>query len=685
MFNFYILLHKNIFKIKNIFTPSLQQKLLCVLIIAFFSSTAFSQIKFTESVLLKKLAEAKTDSERVDHMIFFVKQPYNQSDPKSIDYSLKAIELAKKIKYNQGLLAAYEAAGDSYWYGYNYNKSVDYYLLELKLATLLNNQHRIAKANYNIGWIKCVQQEVFSERGKLVNSLKVFEKLKDSTGIIQVCNALATLYLNWGKRESKYMDSANTYFRAMIFIGENSSKRNKMAGIYANYVSFLTENKKFTEAKYYSTKALKITSQQKDTMGEMSNKNVLARLYFHTDSSEKAKRLLNEIDPYFKKINFKEYLQDICYTRFLIFQDEGNYKKALEYHISYKEISDTIQAILFRSNLQEKEAAYEIDKREENIRRLQHANEVSALKNKQGKYIMAGMGIVALLIIGFAANLYRGNRNKLKANRQLSEQNRIIAEKSREIDQSIQYAKGIQNAVLPSLSEFKKILPQSFVIYLPKDVVSGDFYWMHQIEESAGNQLLIAAADCTGHGVPGSLMSMVSVDKLNHAVFGKKLSSPSQILSSINNDIKNALKQDSAANTQKDGLDIALLLVDINALTASYSGAHRPLWIIRKGELLEFKPTKTSIAGHTALNYTFKEEQISLQPQDLILIFSDGFADQFGGTSGKKMMTRNFKDHLLTIAHLPIPEIEESLISRFTQWKGAYEQIDDVLVIGFKI
>ncbi|MBI2723409.1 MAG: SpoIIE family protein phosphatase [Bacteroidetes bacterium] len=656
-----------------------------MLIIAFFSSTAFSQIKFTESVLLKKLAEAKTDSERVDHMIFFINHNYNLTNPKSIDYSLKAIELSKKINYKKGLLAAYEAAGDTYWYGYNYSKSVDYYFLELKLATLLNNQSKIANANYNIGWIKCVQQEMFSERKMLLKSLKVFEKLRDSVGIIQVCNAIATIYTNRSKIEPKYLDSANTYFRSMIFIGENCTKRNNMANIYANYTNFLTGTKKYNEAKFYSKKALKITFDEKDTVGEMSNKCALADLYFYTDSLQKAKRLLTEVTPYYEKLNFKEPLHGIYRLWSNIYAKEGNYKKALQYHLLYKDLTDTINSVIFRSNLQQKEASYEIDKREENIRRLQQANEVSALKNKQGKYIMAGMGIVALLIIGFAANLYRGNRNKLKANRQLSEQNRIIAEKSREIDQSIQYAKGIQNAVLPSLSEFKKILPQSFVIYLPKDVVSGDFYWMHQINEANSVKLLIAAADCTGHGVPGSLMSMVSVDKLNHAVFGKKLSSPSQILSSINNDIKNALKQDSAANTQKDGLDIALLLVDINSLTASYSGAHRPLWIIRKGELLEFKPTKTSIAGHTALNYTFKEEQISLQPQDLILIFSDGFADQFGGTSGKKMMTRNFKDHLLTIVHLPIPEIEESLISRFSQWKGAYEQIDDVLVIGFKI
>lgn len=618
-------------------------------------------------------------------MISFGNQNYNLNSPKNIEYSLKAIELSKKINYNNGLMNAYEAAGDAYWYAYNYSKSIDYYLLELKLATSLNNNSKIAKANYNIGWILCVQQGKYSERGKLLNSLNVFEKLRDTVSLIRVCNAASSMYSEMSKNNKSYLDSASYYFRAMIFLGENGTKHVNLATIYGNYITFLIANKKFKEAALYGKKATDFTRQMKDTIGEMLNKSVLVVLYFKTDSIEKAKRLFLETYPFYKSINYKEPLQNLCQYGYLIYEKEGDYKKALQYHVEFKELTDTINSVIFKSNLQEKESAYQIDKREENIRHLQHANEVSSLRNKQSNYIMAGMGLVALLIIGFAINLYRGNKNKHKANIQLSEQNRIIAEKSHEIDQSIQYAKGIQNAVLPSLNEFKKILPQSFIIYLPKDVVSGDFYWMHQMEESAGNQLLIAAADCTGHGVPGSLMSMVSVDKLNHAVFGKKLSSPSQILHSINNDIKNALKQESADNTQKDGLDIALLLVDLNALTIAYSGAHRPLWIIRKGELLEFKPTKTSIAGHTALNYIFNEEHIALQAQDLILIFSDGFADQFGGTSGKKMMTRNFKDHLLTIAHLPISEIEESLTTRFFKWKGAYEQIDDVLVIGFKI
>jgi serine phosphatase RsbU (regulator of sigma subunit) len=199
------------------------------------------------------------------------------------------------------------------------------------------------------------------------------------------------------------------------------------------------------------------------------------------------------------------------------------------------------------------------------------------------------------------------------------------------------------------------------------------------------SNVLLAAADCTGHGVPGSLMSIVSIDKLNHAVIGKKIYQPSGILGSINNDIKNALKQEQVTNKQKDGLDIALVKLDRENKKLVYSGAHRPLWIVRQGNIIEIKPIKTSIAGHTPYDQNFEEHEIELEKNDLVIMSSDGYADQFGGGNGKKMMTRNFKNHLLEVAGQDIHKIENSLLQHFLSWKGHYEQVDDVLVIGVKI
>ncbi|MCE3229834.1 MAG: protein serine/threonine phosphatase [Bacteroidetes bacterium] len=632
-------------------------------------------------------------------MISFAMSSGNHNNPKSIEYALKAIDLAKEINFTRGLIEAYEVTGDAYWYRYDYASSVDFYMREKRLADSLNLPVIVAKANYNIGWITCVQQGVFSERKNLIHALKVFERINDTTSVIQVLNALASTYQNQSYINAEYLDSANNYFRNMVFLAEQNSRARKGGGlipIYSNYSQFLVHIQKYNEAKKYLHKCLNITKAQRDTFGYLTNMVGLAQIYYSTDSLQKAKDILVDVVGDIRARDYKSSLLDLHRLNFLIAYKQKDYKEALSHHMLFKDLNDSLNIQIFRSNLQEKETAYELEKKENNIRKLEQMNEVALLKNKQNNYIILGMGVVAVLIIGLAFNLYKSNKNKQKANLMLSEQNRIIADKKEEIEQSIHYAKGIQNAILPSMDELKRTLPNSFIIYLPKDVVSGDFYWFHKIESyplnvkgsdriSNNHQLLVAAADCTGHGVPGSLMSIVSVDKLNQAIFEKKLHKPAQILGSINNDIKNALKQDTGTNKQKDGLDIALLLIDFVAQAITYSAANRPLWIVRNGEVIEYKATKTSIAGHTGLNFEFAEQTILVQKNDLVIIFSDGYADQFGGPGGKKMMTKRFKDELVLLAGKQVDEIESALVKGFNAWKGKHEQVDDVLVIGFKI
>jgi serine phosphatase RsbU (regulator of sigma subunit) len=648
-----------------------------------FPEAGLSQSVYNEAHLLKRLSEVKTDKERVDCMITFVKKASNHDNHKVLDYGLEAIDLAKKIHYTDGLLAAYEAIGDAYWYRYDYATSIDYYLMELRLADSLNIPSRKAKANYNIGWIKCVQQEMFQERGKLISSFRVFDRLRDTASVLQVLNALASTYQTHSADHPEYLDSAVYYFRNMVFLAENSTFKSGLTTIYQNYATFMMEQKKYHEALKYTHKSLQKTIADGDTFANLASRLVLANIYSRTDSLQKAKALLDDMEGILEAKNYKSNLLDVYKIYSKIYKEQGDFEKALAYHEKFKELNDSLNIKVFKSNLQEKESAYEMSKKENDIRRLEQINELSELKNKQNRFIIIGLGLGVLLIVGFAYNLYKSNKNKQLANQLLSKQNKIIADKKQEIDQSIHYAKGIQTAILPSVDELKRALPDSFVIYLPKDVVSGDFYWFHPLPQEG--QLLVAAADCTGHGVPGSLMSIVSIDKLNHAIFEKRLTRPGEILTSINNEIKNALKQNAGAYQQKDGLDIALLRVDLVTSTLTYAGANRPLWIIRDGEVIEYKATKTSIAGHTGLNQEFTEHIVPVHKHDLVLIFSDGYADQFGGVEGKKMMTRNFKLNLAGLSKKPVKDIETTLVKGFHDWKGNHEQVDDVLVIGFKI
>jgi serine phosphatase RsbU (regulator of sigma subunit) len=266
-------------------------------------------------------------------------------------------------------------------------------------------------------------------------------------------------------------------------------------------------------------------------------------------------------------------------------------------------------------------------------------------------------------------------------NVELKEQNIQILHQKQEITDSINYAKRIQNAILPPLTEIKATWADTFVFFQPKDIVSGDFYWFQKINEQ---EFLIASADCTGHGVPGGFMSMVCSDKLNEAYTGT--TEPDAILKKVNIRIKQSLRQDNKEGSTKDGMEIALLKVNKAGRKLKYAGANRFLWIIRAGsnEIEEIKPTKAGIGGYTEDQQDFACHEIDFLPGDRFYMSTDGYGDQFGGTEGKKLMTRSFKQFLLSIKDQPIEEQEKKLEEHINAWKGSYEQVDDILVIGLK-
>ncbi len=266
-------------------------------------------------------------------------------------------------------------------------------------------------------------------------------------------------------------------------------------------------------------------------------------------------------------------------------------------------------------------------------------------------------------------------------NLDITEQKRseeIIREKNKEITDSINYAKRIQESILPPAEQLEKALPDSFVLFRPKDIVSGDFYWY----SPAGDYFVIAAADCTGHGVPGALMSMLGSNFLGHIVHEKNISSPGQALHELDERIRGALKQQENPDS-KDGMDIALCAFQLKGNKLLYSGANRPLVMIRNKELKEYAPGKFPIGGQRS-EKIFENHQLELQKGDCIYLFTDGYADQFGGPRGKKFMKKRLYELLLEIHSLPMKDQKEKLWKAFSDWKGSLEQVDDVLMIGFR-
>lgn len=292
---------------------------------------------------------------------------------------------------------------------------------------------------------------------------------------------------------------------------------------------------------------------------------------------------------------------------------------------------------------------------------------------------MIGFIIIALFVV------YRNYRSKLAANLlleaqkvEISAQKQIIEEKNHEVLDSINYSKRIQSAILPDISDMEKSLKEFFILYKPKDIVSGDFYYYNKINDN----VYVAAADCTGHGVPGAFMSLVGSKEAKIA--NTKYEAPGLILKSLNNGVKETLKQGNEEATG-DGIDIALIRIKNTQIT--YSGANRPLWIIKKNSfnIIEIKATKNAIGGYTKANHEFEEHTIDLEKGDCLYLFSDGYADQFGGDKNKKLTTKRFKDFLVTVKSHTMLEQKSELQKFVEKWQGHNEQVDDILVIGIRI
>lgn len=265
--------------------------------------------------------------------------------------------------------------------------------------------------------------------------------------------------------------------------------------------------------------------------------------------------------------------------------------------------------------------------------------------------------------------------------KKIEQLNRELEIAQKNITDSINYAKTIQNAMLPDTALFSDTFHESFGLYKPKDILSGDFYWFKKVEKT----FFIAAADCTGHGIPGALMSMIGIEKLNNLAL--TTNEPSEILKQLNKSIETALCQSTLYQHSQDGMDIALCALDKETKILKFSGANRPLWIIRNGksEIEEIKGTKNAIGGLTTEQCpNFKSTQIQLQKGDTFYIFSDGFADQFGGEFQKKLTSQGLKKLMLDIQNIPMNQQEMHLNNFLEKWKNGAEQVDDILIIGIR-
>lgn len=566
-----------------------------------------------------------------------------------------------------------------------------------------------------------------------IKSKALAQKLKDPARIIQSLNAIGNIYkeidhldmalksynealaiCRSSKNYSKYclvesnmvvflhqikaVDSSIAHcYRALDLIKANKNERESAifkVTVYCTLMNNYIDKKMVDSVLKYSTIALQMQQDVGDKLGYAGSLYNLGTFYYKNKdyvTSEKYHLMAAKANPgnLDLMIEIKKAVGDVSY-------ELQNYKQSAMMYWECIVLKDSLSKMQTVDKLSEMEVKYETGKKEEELKRLGAEKEVTDLKAKQSRLwlIASSVGILSVVIVAFV--LFRQNKSRQQANKLLQHQNDEIVHQKKEITDSINYAKRIQLAILPPDKMVKQLLPNAFVLYKPKDVVSGDFYWM----EEKNGMILFAAVDCTGHGVPGAMMSVVGLNLLNQAVKEKSLTTPSEILKHLDTGVTDTLRQSADKDSIKDGMDLSLCAYNPKTLELQYAGAFNNLWVVRKNisssytpqtkneiffeeHLLEIKADKFPIGSNVdgvADNYT--NYKLKLQKGDCVYLYSDGFADQFGGPKGKKFKYNALKKFLVSVHELRPAEQREKLLSAFESWRGNLEQVDDILVIG---
>lgn len=642
------------------------------------SQTAPSVLKVRDSIYA-----LPDDSIKVGLLNDFCKEYGSSAFNEVMEASKIAFNLANKLKLKKKKAKLYNTIGDVLFNRANYQESFKYYYAGYKFSDSIKSKFYTAMSAYNLGWQAAIQQKNYKDVSYIYMAMQIGKEIKSDAIMLRTENALGSFYTDKYEREkrSSDFDSAVKYFNSAIETCKSIKAFGAVAPLYNNLGQLFYHSKDFKSSIFYYEQAKTIFKDDSNNIAAC-----ILRIGISKGALNESKEALKNLDFAYRYSVYHDFLElrkDCLLGYTEIYKSLKDHKRLFEVQKEYNELNDKINKDLHAFTISNLEADYNYARSEAGNIQLKQIAEINELKNKRKTIYIVLLIVIGLVIIVIAFLLYKQNNLRKKINSQLQGQNKIISDKKQEILQSIEYAKGIQTTFLPEQGILTKAVRSSFVLYLPKDVVSGDFFWFKQ--NNNAQQFYIACADCTGHGVPGALMSMVGINMLQQICHDNTGHTPSTVLKQLNNAIKDALKQHTETNKQRDGMDLAFVRLDLDTNKLHYAGANRPLYIVRNGEVIEIKPTKYAIGGYTPIDQEYAQHEYSLKQNDLVILSTDGYADQFGGPEGKKMMTKQFKQQLTGIAHLKPQEQKEALESFFLNWKGGKEQVDDVCVIGFSL
>jgi len=609
-----------------------------------------------------------SDSEKVT-VLFEISKAYAYSDlEKYIALSQEALSLSEKIKDTLKIAKSHLQIGHYYLDKGDYKNSLAHFLQSLSLNEKINYKKGIANALFSLGNVYYYRDDLNTSIEYYNKCLPIYSGLKDTSGIALASNTLGIIYMS-----SAMFNEALTHFNNALKNYEQINDLLSQGQVLTNVSYVYTETKKYDLALNAANKGLNIARELKDPLGEAKALVSIAGIYSYQEKWNEALSYYNQGLEIANAEKDKNLIRTIYTELYSMYKRKGDFKQSLHYFEKGSKYKDSLFTLEANNQMAEMLTKYDTEKKENEI--------VLLTKDKDRQTIIRNSiigGLILLIVLSFF--ILRSNRIKQKANRILKAQNIIIREKNKSISDSINYAQRIQQAILPEKEEIHGVLKDCFILFKPKDVVSGDFYAFEQKNE----KVIIAAVDCTGHGVPGAFMSMIGHDQLSQIIKEKNIVKPSEILINLNKGIKSSLKQRDSGSETRDGMDLALCTIDLKNNKLEYSGAQRPLYHVN-GQLTEIKANKMAIGGTTEEDYNYTNHEISFVNGDCFYIFSDGYADQFGGKNGKKFSTKQFKELLTDIHEKSMEEQLVILDNKFNSWKGELEQVDDILVIGFKV
>ncbi|MBI4930219.1 MAG: tetratricopeptide repeat protein [Bacteroidetes bacterium] len=659
-------------------------KTLCKILFLFVSVSCFSQQSKIDS-LLSIIKKDKADTNKIIHLNDLSLEYINVSDYDSaLNYSNSALKFAKQLDFKKGIAIAYYNIGIIYHNQGNYPNSLDYYLKALKIGEELKDKNRIAKCLGNIGIVYLYQGDYPKALNYYFKALNIDTAISDKNGMAKHLGCLGMVYY----KQKDYNKALDYYLKALNISEELNIKRAIPTWLGNIGLLYYTQSD-YPKALEYYFRASKMTKELGDKNGMATFLGNIGAVYSEQKKYKEAEEYLlkalvlsDSIGDLNLKMQFEEAISQV-------YEKMMNSSKALEHYKQYTIAKDSIFNEEKNKDMTRKEMNYEFEKKEAFAKAEQDKKDTITADEKRRQKIITYSVIVGLLLVAlFAIFIFHSLRITKKQkqiieikNKETEKQKQIIEEKNKDITDSINYAKRIQQAKLPKREEINSAFPDSFVLFKPKDIVSGDFYYFHKNDKS----IFIASADCTGHGVPGAFMSMIGSEKLDDALAHS--ADTSEILRHLNKGIKVSLHQTDSNESTRDGMDIALCSVDTDARVVKYAGANRPLWIIRNGQTVveEIKATKKAIGGFTEDSQHFDTHVIQLQHGDTFYISTDGYADTFSGQGHKKLTTKKFKEILLSIQDKSLKEQEHHLDNFIEDWKGGTEQVDDILVIGVRL